>query len=149
VNNDWIISTSAGITLIGVGVTLMRSHIHSWDAKKNDATLGEKERRYLHSRFRRRMQASAILAALGVLIPLGDIAIPWQQFPGLFAVYWGFVLLLALWVILLGMADVLATSAHTRAELGRIRRRQRELEAKVAELRRRGSNGRDRSSRDD
>ena len=141
-NNDWIISATAGIVLIGVGIALMRSHGRSWDASKNDATLGEAERRYLHSRFRRRMQAAAILAVLGVLIPLGDIAIPWPQFPGLFAVFWGFVLLLAMWVIVLGIADVIATSSHTRAELGRIRRQQRELEAKVAELRRRGSNGR-------
>ena len=103
--------------MIGVGVLLMRSHVRSWAAKKNDSSLDERERRHLHSRFRRRMQASAILAALGVLIPLGGIVIPWQQFPGFFAPYWIAVLLLALWVILLGMADVVATSAHTRAEL--------------------------------
>lgn len=148
-NNDWIISTSAGIALIGVGVALMRSHLRSWNAQKGDASLPEKERRYLHSRFRRRMQASALLAVLGVLIPLGDIVVPWKQFPGLGAAYWFFVLLLALWVIVLGIADAMATSAHSRAELGRIRRQQRELESKAAELRRRGSNGRDRSSRDD
>lgn len=135
--------------MIGVGVLLMRSHVRSWAAKKNDSSLDERERRHLHSRFRRRMQASAILAALGVLIPLGGIVIPWQQFPGFFAPYWIAVLLLALWVILLGMADVVATSAHTRAELSRIRRQQRELEAKVAELRRRDSNGRHDSLRDD
>jgi len=147
--NDWLISTSAGIALVGVGVVMMRSHLRRWDAKKNDASLDEPERRYLHSRFRRRMQASAILTALGVLIPVGHIAIDLKQFPGLGAAFWGGVLLLAVWVILLGIADVIATSARTRAELGRIRRQQRELEAKVAELRRRGSNGRDHSTRDD
>jgi hypothetical protein len=147
--NDWIISTSAGIALVGVGVAMMRSHRRSWNAKKNDSSLDEPERRYLHSRFRRRMQASAILTALGVLIPLGVVVIPWQQFQALFAAFWGGVLLLAVWVILLGIADAVATSAHTRAELGRIRRQQRELEAKVAELRRRGSNGQDHSTRDD
>ena len=93
------------------------------------------------------MQASGFLVAIGILVPIGDAGvIPWRLFPVWIAVYWGIVLLLAMWVIVLGVADVIATSAHSRAALGRIRRQQRELENQVAEFRRRSTNGRDSSS---
>jgi len=151
--DNWIFSVSLGVALVGVGAGLMRWHVRSWRSRKQESDLPEKERRFLHSQFRRRMQASGVLFVIGILIPIGDVLIPWKQLPAAvgplaFILYWAGILLLALWVIVLGIADVIATSAHSRAALGRIRRRQRELENELAELRRRRSNGRDPPSRE-
>jgi len=89
------------------------------------------------------MQTSALLAILGVLIPVGDVLIPWQNHPVLFALFWGGLILMSLWVIMLGLGDAVSTAAHSRAQLARIRRKQRELQQELSELRRKQSNGRD------
>lgn len=140
---DWILPVSAGAALIGVGVTMMLSHRKAWRIQKNDPNLPDDERKHLYSRYRRRMQASGLLAALGVLIPVGVVLIPWQGRPLWWALYWGLLMLMSLWVVVLGLGDALSTAARSRAELGRIRRKQRELEQQIAELQRRKSNGRD------
>ncbi|MFQ5734712.1 MAG: hypothetical protein ACE5KM_22490 [Planctomycetaceae bacterium] len=140
---DAVIAIATGFTLVSVGGMLMRWHRRSWHHQKNDASLEADERRFLHSQFRRRMQASGILALLGVLIPVGVLVIPWRQFPGWISLFWIAVLLLTFWVIVLGLADAWTTSVHSRAALARIRRRQRDLEAKAAQLRRQRANGRD------
>lgn len=150
--NNWILSTSVGITLVALGVVLLRSHRRTWRRQQNDASLEDSERIHFHKRFRRRMQASGLIALLGVLIPLGDLALPvllpQQQFPAVFAVFWPAVLLLTLWVIVLAFADMLATSAHARIALNRVQRKQRELHQQIAEIKRRSGQGRDASSDD-
>ena len=140
---DAAISLASGIALVAIGGMLMRWHRRSWDQNKNDSQLDDRDRRFLHSQYRRRMQASGILVLLGVLIPLGVLAIPWQRAQGWFPLFWIGMLLLAFWVIVLGAADAWATSVRSRAALARIRREQRELEKKAAELRSRRGNGRD------
>lgn len=91
------------------------------------------------------MQASGLLALLGVLIPIGTVVIPWQNRPILWATYWGGLMLMSLWVVFLGLGDAIATTAHSRAAMGRIKRKQRELQEQIAELQRRKSNGRESS----
>jgi cell division protein FtsB len=76
-----------------------------------------------------------------VLLPLGDAVISWRQHPGWFAVYWMVVLGLAAWVMALALGDLLATRAHSRAALARLRQQQRELEREAAQLRARAGNG--------
>lgn len=149
--NEWIVSTSVGITLIMLGTFLLRSHARTWQSQKNDPELEDVDRIHYHKRFRRRSQASGIIALLGLLIPAGDILLPMllpqNQFLALFAVlFWGAVLLLTLWVIILGFADMLSTSAHARVALNRVQRKQRELQQQLAEIRRRSANGRDPSA---
>lgn len=140
---NWFVSAITGVALVGAGIALMFSHRSAWRRQQNDPALSDAERKHLYARYRRRMQTSAILALLGVLIPVGDLLIPWQNRPGLFALYWGMLILLSLWVIVLGVGDAISTAARSRSELARIRRKQRELQQQVAEIRRRHSNGRD------
>lgn len=140
--DNWIVSTSAGVALVSVGITLLLSHRRAWRSQKNNPDLDDAARDHYYARFRRRTQASSILMVLGFLIPIGDLLIPWQRFPTLFFVYWGILIFLALWVVLLGLGDALATAARSRIELGRIRRKQRELQDQLSEIRRRDSNGR-------
>lgn len=144
-DGNWIISVSLGVALVGAGSALMRSHRRAWREQKNDPDLDHSDRQHFSARYRRRMQASGILTLLGVMIPVGDVLIPWRQFLLLFAFYWGAVILLAFWVILLGAGDALATAAHSRVALSQIHRKQKQLEHQIDEIRRRQSNGRGKS----
>ena len=88
------------------------------------------------------MQVAWIIVLEGILIPVGYILIPWKNIPVLFALYFGIVLALAGWMILLALGDNLATTTHTKVALRQVRRKQRELQEQIAEIKRRGSNGR-------
>lgn len=146
-NNDWILSAAVGVSLLTLGVSLVRSHIRTWRKQQDDATLEDGEHLHLRKRFRRRVQASGLIALLGATIPFGDIALPLilPQNPMAFAIYWSCVLLVTMWVILLGFADMLATSSHARVALNRVQRKQRALHEQIAEIKRRSAGGRDAS----
>jgi hypothetical protein len=143
----WTVYVLVGGTLIATGLLMMRGHVQAWRTEKNDPTIEDEHRTFFYKRYCRRMQTSALIAVIGALIPFGILVLR----PGLladadvqarvFTVFWGGVLLLALWVILLGVGDFLATSAYSRAALARIRLKQRELEQQIAEIRRRQANG--------
>ena len=143
---DWAFAVSVGAALLVTGATMMRSHWLAWLSEKNDPSLDENDRTYYCRRFRRRMQTSAMIAVLGLLIPFGDAILPQlfddeQRQMVVFGIYWGAVLLLTVWVIIMGLGDFFASSAHTRGALARIRLKQRELERQLEEARRRNTNG--------
>lgn len=83
---------------------------------------------FRHARRQRRLrlQISAMVGLVGVLIPLGD-QLPWfRRAPVAFVLFWGAILLLVAWIVLLGLADMAATRMYfNRAdhELSRGRRR--------------------------
>jgi hypothetical protein len=141
--DDWrLVATISGV-LIVTGLSLIRAHLRTWDRQKNDSSLDHLDRTHYYSRYRRRMQTSAIIALLGLLIPLGVAVTPWlqQAAPRLFAVYWGTVLLMAGWVVVLGLGDMLATRVHSRIAMARVRQKQLELEKQISEIKQRRSNG--------
>lgn len=134
-----------------MGLVMIRAHWRAWQQHRQADEpvpadeLGLADRAYLHKRFRRRMQTSAGIILVGVLLPVGDFVIPWQRLangPQLFTLYWGGVLLITLWIILMAMGDLTMTRLHSRSTLDVHRAHVRELEQQVAELRSRGSNGR-------
>ncbi|MEX0703044.1 MAG: hypothetical protein WD069_13195 [Planctomycetales bacterium] len=131
-----------GAALAIGGVALLRWHRRSWARQRTDAAATELDLRHFHRQFLRRTQVAGMLVALGVLIPLGVAVIDWQGRPAWWAVFWLGVLLLACWMSLLAVGDMLSQRAHSRVELSRIRRKQRELERQIAELRNREANGR-------
>lgn len=137
--NDWVVSTAVGAVLVATGLLMMRAHLKAWREQKNDPSINGFDRAHYYTRFRRRMQTSGLLVLVGLLIPVGDVVIQWQNAPLLGALYWGAVLLLVLWIIVLGLSDLVVIRAHSRAALGRIRRQQRELEEQLDEIRRRAS----------
>lgn len=140
------ISITIGALLVIAGGAFIHWHIRCWRVQREDASLSDRERLHYRRQFRRRLQISGMLVLLGVLIPVGDLLIPWLQFPRLFGVYWILVLLLASWMMMLAALDWLSgrmqARAH-RASLSSLLRKQRELEAEAARLRRAGSNGHD------
>ena len=140
-----LLSIVVGVALLIIGGILMRSHVRVWNGQKNDSSLEPFDRKHLFARYRRRMQTSGIILLLGVLIPLGAAAFPvvgfFNQRPLLLTLYWLAVLFFSLWVIVLGMGDCVATGAHSRAALSRVRKKQRDLQEQVAKLKNRDSNG--------
>lgn len=135
-----------GAALMVGGLITMRRHWLTWRTEKNDTSLPDTEREYFYRRYRRRMQTSALISLIGLMIALGDTLLPAifdneHREMVVFGVYWGTVLLLTGWVMVLALADLLSTSAHSRAALSKIRLKQRELEQQLDEVRRRGSNG--------
>lgn len=142
--NDWIVSTSTGAVLIAIGGLMLRSHGRTWDHQKNDPDLEPEDRVHYHRRYRRRMQTSSLILILGILIPAGDLAVPHlpKRVGGiLFAAYVLIILLLALWVMILGLSDFAATAAHSRRAMARLQEKQRELNRELAEIRNRHANG--------
>jgi hypothetical protein len=137
VNNPWP-ALIVAVILVTAGVSLVRAHGRTWRRQQTDPTLEEADRIYYGRRYRRRMRISAVLAILGVLIGLGDALLPFQKrHPGPISLYWIGVLLLTCWIMLLGFADFWSTAAYTRAELARVRKKQRELERRVVEFKHR------------
>jgi hypothetical protein len=86
---------------------LMAWHVRQWRAGDQDAD----ERRYQRGRFRRRMQSSAMLCLSGVAMYAGQLISADQQ-PTLYVFFWCGVALLVLWVMILALADILATRLH-------------------------------------
>src|SRR5690554_5158092 len=101
---------------------LLRAHYRTWQAQKQDSKLDDLDRRHYYARYRRRMQTSGMLALLGLLLPIGDAFIP-ADAPGVFGIYWIAVLLLTFWVVLLGLGDMVSTTAYSKASMARIRRK--------------------------
>jgi hypothetical protein len=141
--DERFIAPLVGVVLVLLGGRMLRSHITAWRQQRDDPALGDQERNFYRARYRRRMQTSAMIVFLGILIPVGDYLITLKKAPGWLALFWVIVLLMTGWVIILGMADWLSTAAHTRAALARLRRQQRELEQKLADFKKSRSNGRD------
>lgn len=126
------------------GLLLMRSHHVAWRTQQGDAELSEADRLFFRRRYRRRMQASGLMALIGVLLPIGDSVPLFRQAPGWFAVYWGTVLLLVIWLFVLAVSDMISTRAHSVLALRRIQAQQRELEREAEALRQQltpGQNG--------
>lgn len=135
VNGDWLPAAIMGAFLVLLGGWFMSQHWRSWRDQSRDASLEPSEREYFRRQFRRRMQASGQMLVIGILVPVGDW-ISWDRDDAsLFAVYWLAVLALTCWVLLLAVADLAATRAHSRVALSRLASKQRALEAEADRLR--------------
>lgn len=124
------------VVLAGLSAALVWWHLASWRALR-ETDLDPEEFDYRRRQFRRRMQTSLMLGAVGVAILIGSRISP-QAHPSLFVFYWWGVGLLVIWVALLAVADMIST----RQYIGRLRSRyQRELDAARRELLKREGNG--------
>jgi len=119
---------------------LISWHLRGW--KRLQATeVGARERDFRRRQIRRRIQTSALLGILGVAIFVGQLLITWAAPQLVLITYWGGVLLLVLWLTILALADMVATSvfydrekSHSIVEQARLQgelRRAREQAAKA------------------
>lgn len=141
---DSRVSLGVAAVLVVTGGVFLWRHRVGWRKQQSDPSHDAADQRYFSRRYRRRMQTSSLLIVIGVLIGIGDPLIPWQKLPGLFAIYWGGVLLLACWVILQAVSDLSSTRMHSRQSLADLRRKQAELRQELGRVleERSGSNGR-------
>jgi hypothetical protein len=107
-------------------------HVQSWRrAQLADLAAGELD--FYRRQFRRRIQSSAMLGILAVLIFAGELLTKWINSQVFFIIYWAAALLLVIWVALLAGADIWATQYH----FGRLRQKCLIEQAKLhAEIRR-------------
>jgi hypothetical protein len=114
-------------TLLFLGAAaLLAWHMRTWRTV-NQQERDETERDFQWRRFRRRMQASGLLALVAVAMAVG-VSIPWQRFPSLYVFYWYAVMALVAWLCALAVADVVASRAH----LARLRREHLVAQARLA-----------------
>ena len=122
--------------LVTIGGFMIRGHLRSWAARQAEGMTEPADLLHYHSQYRRRLQTSALIVVIGILIFVGDV-ISKQIGPGLFGIYWIGVLCLVAYLVLLAVLDGLATATHTRAALARLRAQRRQLERQAAELKER------------
>jgi len=146
--NDIKASLAFGIGLILLGLWLVRWHRAVWNAHREDEATDERGKLHYRRQFRRRLQVALLLILLGILLPIGDwlterVVLQRKNVQWV-AAFWIAVLFMALWIMLLAALDWLSSRMHvraTRAALGTLERKRRELEAEVERLRRKRSNG--------
>lgn len=89
---------------------LIAFHLRAWRASRFQA-LGRVERDFHRRQFRRRMQASSMMALLGVALFSGQL-IPRERWQWFYVSFWCGVFLVVLWVVGLALADAVATANH-------------------------------------
>jgi hypothetical protein len=91
-------------------VVLLAMHARAWRLIQQQE-MDDAEQDYHRRQFRRRMQSSGMLGLLAVGILVGQViarAVPLT----VLLVFWGGIVLLVIWVLLLAVADIVATKYH-------------------------------------
>lgn len=130
----WLVAPLTGGGIVAFGLFLLRTHVRSWTLQQADQSLDDHERSFCERRYRRRMQTTAVLIGIGAMLSVGD-QLPLGKSPVWFTVYWAVVLLSTLWIAFQALGDMAQTKFHSRANLARIRRKQRELQEELAQIR--------------
>jgi hypothetical protein len=132
----WIPSLLVCVSLVTIGVFMIRGHIRGWAERQAEGITDPADLLHYHSQYRRRIQTSALIVIIGVLVFVGDV-ISKPIGVRLFGIYWAVVLALVAYLIVLAILDGLSTASHTRAALARLRAQRRQLERNAAELKER------------
>jgi hypothetical protein len=132
--NNWVPAAVFGGVLFVAGLLLMRMHRKAWAGQRSDQALDEHDRAHFANRFRRRMQTSAGISFIGVLVALGDQPIIWNlQLLGAL-LYWTFVIFLTCWIGVLAWGDMTSIKSQSAVTQAKIDSQRRELENKLSKL---------------
>jgi hypothetical protein len=113
------------LLLIGLSGLLLDSHRRSWRAAQRDPALGERDRRFAQSQYRRRNQASAIIGVIGAALACFPL-VPDEPEP--MALYVLSLVGACACIMVLAMLDLWAT----RQNLRRIQAEQLTAQVKLA-----------------
>jgi hypothetical protein len=113
------------LLLIGLSGFLLDWHRRSWRTAQNDTAMPEHERRFALSQYRRRMQASGTIGALGAAIGIGPV-VPHK--PWAIAIYLAALVGSCACIMLLAAIDAWAT----RQYFARVRSEQLTAQVKLA-----------------
>ncbi|WP_425614822.1 hypothetical protein NA78x_004701 [Anatilimnocola sp. NA78] len=123
-------SVALAVVLVLTSIVLVIGHLRAWRAADHGG-LGEQEREFHSRRFRRRVQASAMLGVIGLLL-VGDL---WLRTGWPALLYWSGVLLLLGWLLLLAVSDWLASRVHFRQQINRLQGERALIQADLDRLR--------------
>jgi hypothetical protein len=112
---NYLWSVVVGLVLCLSSAGLIAWHIRTWKGLQQ-AEIDPRERDFRRRQHRRRMQTSGMLGVLGVAILVGQGLMIWVTSRTFLVVYWSGILLLVLWVALLALADMAATSFYYSRE---------------------------------
>lgn len=129
------VSLIAGLFVFSLGVMMTSSHRTSWRQQQQDFIDEPRELRHFQARYRRRVQTSALIAFVGVMIPIADLPIVWQQGPVIATLLWGAIGCVCLWIGLLAIGDLATTKAHSKATIARLKAHQADLVNQLERLR--------------
>jgi len=132
-----------GALLLLIGGTMLTLQLRA--AKQlSDPDLSDRDRKFLGTRNRRRMQVAGMIILIGLMIPVGDSIINWREHPATFGIFCLIILVLACWTGLLAVSDMVSTRLYASAQLNRYERQCAELEKAANQLKAQ----RDQQSRD-
>jgi hypothetical protein len=106
---DYPSSIAVALCLLVSSAALIACHVRAWRRLQAEE-LAPRERDFRRRQYRRRMQTSTMLGLLGVAIFVGQWLMTWESSRMFLVIYWSGVLVLVLWMALLAMADITATS---------------------------------------
>ena len=102
-----------GVSLLLLAGLLIRWHLRGWQTlQQRRGQLEPSEYDFRRRQLRRRSQTSAMLGLVGLGMLIGRLLIVWRAPPRVVVVFWLGVMALAVWVALLGVADIVSTRLH-------------------------------------
>ncbi|MBC8116678.1 MAG: hypothetical protein H7062_19970 [Candidatus Saccharimonas sp.] len=133
---DTLPALIAGALLLGFAIVSAWLQIRHRRALSPFLEEDDLARTYADRQLRRRLQVSAMLGIVGILIPLGDQLEPFfRGRPGLFFVYWMAVLILVAWTVLMALGDWMSSAAYSSLANIQLRVERSRLEEEVRRYR--------------
>jgi hypothetical protein len=133
---------AAGLLL--ASIALIVTHCRAWrDTQEYEANSGSFD--FARRQFRRRMQASSLIGAVGIAIAASS----WIPGTVAKALYWSGVLLVVVWIGLLALADLFGSRVHYQRVAAEHHAAHAALTAELKRLQRRGGNGKPESRSDE
>jgi magnesium-transporting ATPase (P-type) len=117
-------------------------HWRTWRRYKTSSE-DAAERDYRRRQFRRRMQATSLLAVIAVGMVIG-VAIPWRQWSSVsaYVFWWTGISILVVWLIALALADALSSGLYFNKVKQERATTEARLRSELKRLKARGRNGR-------
>ena len=132
----WTNIAFAAFLMVVSGV-LLATHNRSWrQAQSEDHD--DKATDFHWRRYRRRMQASAMIGIVGLTVGIGA----WIEDTLLSAIYWSVVFLIVVWIVILAAADLVSSRFFLNQIRDQHTAEHAALQAELDRIRSRESNGR-------
>lgn len=133
---DTLPALIVGALLLGFAVVSAWLQIRARRALSPFLETDDLARTHADRQLRRRLQVSAMLGIVGILIPLGDQLEPFfRGRPGLFFIYWMGVLILVAWTVLMALGDWMSSAAYSSLVNIQLRVERSRLEEEVRRYR--------------
>lgn len=132
---DDLIFAGFGAALAAIGIVLIVLQVKARRTQLLDTEQTEREQRFLTRQHSHRMQTSAFTVVMGALIAVGGRVMALGKSPWIATTYVCVLLVLAVWLMLLGVGDAVATRIHAQSKGRSHKRKHTNLADALAEVR--------------